>query len=254
MAGTFAVELTPHQGAKLVNAVQAAFIASYAAPALGGGFRWDGKYTSLTGAAEGRGVAVGGDVHLGGFALSEGFRVDYPTAGSVPLSPLVMAGAVQVLGVAAAGGTSCLAGGFAGTAPIAPDGSTRQAAGLRDLFVRCDKGSWVKTIGSSGDDAAYAIAIDQATGNVYAAGQLGGVVDGVGPGVVVAGWDASGVPLPGFPRSSGSITDEARGLALAPNGKALYLVGTFASAKLGFGSTALTCQGATDAFLLKLAL
>ena len=132
------------------------------------------------------------------------------------------------------------------------DGNTNQGAG--DIFLSkydvLGNRLWTRTLGSSIDDAAFAIAVD-GSGNVYIAGYAGDIIPGLqlgadlgGADIVLAKYDGSGNLLWG--RQTGTTSnDRVTCMALDGNG-GVYIAGdTFGNMDVNVN------QGLADVFIMR---
>jgi uncharacterized protein (AIM24 family) len=156
-------------------------------------------------------------------------------------------------------GSTAVAGRFSGNANIG--GTMLTSAGGNDIFVAkyAADGTllWARRYGGTGDDNAYALAVD-GSGGVVIAGYFAATVDfGGGPltssggeDVFVVKLSASGAHL--WSRRYGSANDdEARGVVTDGSGN-VVVTGSFTNT-VDFGGGALTSLGSTDIFVAKYA-
>jgi hypothetical protein len=167
-----------------------------------------------------------------------------------------------VRGIAIDGnGDVVLTGEFEGNASFG--GATLASAGLRDVFLVALRGMdgghrWSKRLGSTGDDAGYALAVD-AVDAVVVTGTYQRTVD-FGGGAISSTYDAADVFVAKYTAAGqhvwsrgtwGSGTDYANGVAIDGAGN-VALTGHF-TGKIDLGGGQLTTAGLADVFVAKLA-
>ncbi len=166
-------------------------------------------------------------------------------------------------------GNSYVIGTFTGTLEPDPENAAGniQAAGGTDVYFAkyAPDGSllFVKTVGGTGNDHGYALAVD-ASGNIYIAGSFEGTVDfntgdetraltsSGNSDIFFAKYDTDGNYLIAH-RIGGTGTDRATSLCLDPTGN-LYLAGSFAGNvdfDPGANTQSLSSRGNTDGFFAK---
>jgi len=166
-------------------------------------------------------------------------------------------------GVAVDGaGNVLVVGYFFGTSDFGTGALT--SAGLEDVFLAAYSGTtgaalWTRRAGSTGDDVAFAVAID-GSGNAVVTGAFMGTVD-FGAGAVVAVSPSQfDTFVAKYTMATGACqwakqflngsNDMGYGVAVDASGN-IVLVGTFAY-KIDFGGGILTSAGADDLFVAKL--
>jgi len=228
VAGQFAltVDFDPGAGSTTRTASGAdAFVAAYT---TGGAFSWV-QSVGGTSNDRGRAVAVGSGVYVAGEFM--GSNVDFdPGAGS----------------------------------------DLHSSAGSQDVFLwklaAADGAfSWARTVGGSGSDVAYGVALNSATTQAYVVGQFNGTVDfdpGVGTsnqasagGTDAFVWNVDSTGAYGWAVRVGSTTaDVANAVAVDASGNIVatgYFNGTV-DFDPGVGTSDLISAGGTDVFVLKL--
>ncbi|MEN6494052.1 MAG: SdrD B-like domain-containing protein, partial [Thermoguttaceae bacterium] len=176
------------------------------------------------------------------------------------------------IALAADGSSVYLTGWFSGQVDFDPGTGTQSltSAGGYDVFVlklsSAGNYGWAAGMGGIDDDQAIGIAVD-ASGNVYTTGWFGGTAffnpagdteesKLVNPGsgtfdVFVSKLDSNGVYV-WAKRMGGTEEDQACGIALAPDGTAVYVAGYFGGSAT-FGTTpTLNSAGGYDGFVTKL--
>jgi phage-related tail fiber protein len=169
-----------------------------------------------------------------------------------------------------ASGNLYITGYFTGTVDFDPEAGTQNltSAGGNDIFLAKYDASgnfiWTKSMGGTGGDIGYALAID-ASGNSYISGYFTGTVDfdpGAGtqnltssatsPDIFLAKYDASGNYV-WAKNMGGTSTDIGYALAIDASGNS-YISGYFngtADFDPGAGTQNLTSAGSSDIFLAK---
>jgi hypothetical protein len=248
------------------------FIASYTA---NGAYRWhkafgsgyqDSGYAIAT-TSNGDVIVTGqsADADLGcgyqtsTFSSSDIFLARYSTSGVCQWAKFIGGSAQDAgTGVAvASNGDIVLTGYFQGSANFG--GVQLTSPGLSDIFLARYSGQggllWARRFGSTGDDKANALSLDD-SGNIAIGGYFSGTVDfGSGPITSQGSWDAfaakftpSGATI--WARDlGGTNTDEVLGVATDANGN-VVVVGAF-KGTMDLGGGPLSSNGYWDGFAAK---
>ncbi|HEX8528905.1 MAG TPA: SBBP repeat-containing protein, partial [Cytophagales bacterium] len=150
-------------------------------------------------------------------------------------------------------GNVYLAGSFTGTLKftLANAAAYVTSKGNSDIImVKYDPNGALKMfrrLGDAGYDAAAAVGVHDATGDIYLTGGYAPAAHPTTPDVFTAKYNASGILQ--WNKLAGTAAAADRGQDLVVSDKGAYVTGTFAGSAT-FGATTLTSSGSADAFLV----